>query len=230
MTSDPTEVRLMLGGVGLVFVACGLFVHSLRRDRPALYFALYALAAGLHWGGPIATSVPTLETGLFLFYLVASDLVGVAFLVQFALHFTSTWTSRSGRWRRLLYLPALLAGLLSLGLLVGSEGGPLYRALLSVLPVAFLSSTLLSVLFLAVLLHRAWRPAAGGPSRRRLILLSGSFVLASLPSLLGAVDIYNLSFLLEPLVLTYVLLRPDVPERSHGATPSPSEASHQLSS
>ena len=49
-------LRLALAGLGLLFVGCGLFVHSRSQSPATLLFALSALCSGLHWGGPIGSN------------------------------------------------------------------------------------------------------------------------------------------------------------------------------
>ena len=212
--SDETGIRLVLALMGLVFVGCGLLAHHRVPVLSSRIFAFSALAGGLHWGGPIEITDPTMETALVLFYLTASSVLEQAFLLHFALLFTSAWAMASWRTTRvLLYLPTVTAGIASVAITAFPAGGSVSDLSKMVLGLAL--GLPYAVLALILLLVRSARAGRQNRQSMGLTVMSAGIVIGALPYALitagvplpGGDQIYNLFFVLTPLAMTYAICK-----------------------
>ncbi|HXV75732.1 MAG TPA: hypothetical protein VD788_05380 [Candidatus Polarisedimenticolaceae bacterium] len=118
---DPAVVRLALAGLGLLFVACGMWAWHRRPGVPTRLFALYGLASGLHWGGPLGIGTSDLQTFELVFYVVASSVLGGTLLLHLALVFPRRLPpSTLAGAMAVLYAPATIGGLSALGSLAAA--------------------------------------------------------------------------------------------------------------
>lgn len=215
MTSDTLNTRLGLGAMGILFMACGVYAYARRRNRVVMLFALYACSGGLHWGGPIHFSNPSLEAALFLFYLVASGVLSETFLLHFILLYTGISRKFSDKKWFILYLPALVLGLLGTAILFLPADSARSKTLLGILTVLLGIGLLLALAGMAVLAYRAARPIEGGPPRRDLLWILAAYAMVTLITLLpsyGFADTTwenstNFAYIIIPLAIACVIVR-----------------------
>jgi len=205
MTADPLPVRWALGAMGLLFVVTAAWARRRAAGPASRWLTAYLLAAGLHWGGPIALPVDTLETVLMLGYLVASDFLAQGLLLGFALRVTSSrWATPWRAW--LLFLPALVGALLGVTIVSSREGSALRSALVELLPLLFLVSTLYGATAVVALAVRGTRVRQ---DRHRFLVAAAALLVPSVvsllaPSLPGPSDVYNLGFVVVPVALGWL--------------------------
>ena len=217
MNDDSNGVRLGLGLMGLLIVACGLYAYGKVRTPVVLLFALSACAGGLHWGGPIGVADSILETALFLFYFVASSLLGQALFLHFTLLFTGSAALIKGRRWLLLYLPTAMAAVVSVGIIALPMESAASKTLRQIFWLLVTSAILYDLAVLATLVTRVVRPRLGWPSRRQIALILGAFgvvgVVTLLPDLGLSVPISGdaLSFvhILIPLACAVAIVKSD---------------------
>lgn len=181
-------VKVLLAGVGLVFVGCGLFVFWRTAAHAAPLFAAFALCAGLHWGGPLELPPGQLRSAMLFVYLLVSSLLGEALFLHFALRFPRQTRLASRLWlTRLLYLPTLLGVLLAVVYLAASPDGGLRstaEGLFLLLHVA--SSNLFPAGALVLFIVYRLRSDVGRAERRYVGLMIAGMLTAWLPYLIAS--------------------------------------------
>ncbi len=215
MTEDSLGIRWGLGVMGIMFMACGLYAYAHDRRHMVMIFALYACTGGLHWGGPISVANSTLEAALFLFYFVASDHLGQAFFLHFTLLLTGTSKLIEGRRWLILYLPAALAGVVSLGIIALPMESAASKPLRQSFWLLIASMVVYDLVVLAILVNRAMRPGQNGPSRKDLVVILSAFAIVALVSFLPSFgltlaagnDFLNFVYVLIPLAFAFVIVR-----------------------
>ena len=205
----PSGLLLPLSALGLLFLACGLWVRSRSEGRAAAVFFVYALGGAIHWGGAIGSTDPPLELAWLFVYVAFSALSEGAFL---HLAWIYPLGARLGRLvAGLIYLPAALA-------VVAAPLSPfLSRSLAqALLGGVLLVANLLAVGAALVFVVRLFR--VDGETRRdsRLPLIVAAVLTGGILSLLGSslpgpADAWNLATGLIPLSLALALgkRRPD---------------------
>lgn len=202
----PDGLRLPIGLLGVLFVACGVWAWWARPGRRTRVFLLYGLGGGVHWGGAI--DAPGAELSLLMVYLATSAL-GEAALLHLALIYPRG--ARFGRWRLALYAPAALA--LALAPLAGVLARPTLETAIGLLLMTANAFGLIAGLIFLVRLF-----AADPATRRaaRLPLVAGGILFGGLLSMLGAggllfgePEAWNLTLAALPIGLAIALVTRD---------------------
>ncbi|MCZ6696718.1 MAG: hypothetical protein O7A63_09300 [Acidobacteria bacterium] len=215
MTEDSLGIRWGLGVMGIVFMGCGLYAYAHDRGHTVMVFALSACTGGLHWGGPISVANSTLEAALFLFYFVVSDHLGQALFLHFTLLFTGTSKLIAGRKWLILYVPAALAGVVSLGIIALPMASAASISLRHIFWLLIAFMVVYDLVVLATLVNRVVRPGQNGPLRKDLVVILGAFAIVALVSFLPTFgltlaagnDLLNFIYVLVPLAFAFVIVR-----------------------
>ena len=72
LAEDPRTLAVALTLLGLLNLACGLYVVRTVRSRAARVFAAQALCQGLHWGGQLALADEQWKLAADLFYVIVA--------------------------------------------------------------------------------------------------------------------------------------------------------------
>ncbi len=209
-----------LGSMGAAFLLIGGVTFWRRGSRTAGIFALYAAAAGMHWGGPVHVAHAELQPAITLTYLVLSSIAGQSLLLHFALSFTDR--AVGPRTLLFLYLPIPLAILTASAVLASPDSSAYHDAFESAFLALYVVQTnlypLLAILAIAVRYFRSSKVERGetgvGVALLAISAPAAVFVAAQLANTLvpGAVDIaglgtepLNLCFLAEPIGFAYAL-------------------------
>ena len=108
-TAGDTGMLVATNILGLVFLACGLIVLAKTRRKRSVVFALYAICAAIHWGGPLAASSESWQTAIWLLYFILSAMLAQSAFLQFTLLFPEPWIwAPRHSTRFLIYLPVAL--------------------------------------------------------------------------------------------------------------------------
>lgn len=212
-SGDQQELLIAAGVMGLGFLLCGVVALARATASAAPAFALYAIAASIYWGGPIAASAQNLQTVIWVAYFSLSMLAQAAFL-HFALSYPRPvpWATRV--LGRPLYAPVALVAL------VGAAGTmlPVPSVLALFLTAAAIGANLYALAGLLVIAVRTLQAQPRERQENGLTILSlGTWgpllpwALAALaPSLmpggLGPQPL-TLLFVLAPATICYLLLR-----------------------
>jgi hypothetical protein len=203
----PDELRLPMAALGMFFVLCGLTAWLLRPGPATALFCVHGLGAGVHWGGSIGAGSEGPELALFFIYLAATA-AGEAALLHLALIYGRT--RRTGaRMVGLLYLPAVLAGLLAPVAPVLPKA-----ALQPVVGILLLLATLSGIAAGVIFIVRLVRADAETRRRDGLGIIVAALVLGFAISTLGTegllpggTEVYNLANALIPLGFLLALVR-----------------------
>ena len=145
----------------------------------------------------------------------ASDHLGQGLFLHFTLHLTGTTKLFEGRKWLILYLPAALAGVLSLGIVALPMESAISKLLRQGFWLLIAFMMVYDLLVLATLVNRAVRPRQDGPSRKDLVLILSAFAVVALVSFLPSVgltpqggdDFVNFVYVLIPLAYTVVIVK-----------------------
>lgn len=218
--TDPQSVSNALAVMGLWFLACGVWAARRSAGRAVTLFAAYAMAAGVHWGGPVGLGPPAAQNLLLATYIVVSAALAQCLFLHLALAFPEPLSaSRSRGWLVAVYAPALAGGALLLALLAR----PAQRALLTpvgaLIPLGVLYSLVAGVVWI-----RRW--ALADPERRRahrlgliVAVMIGAWLPHAVVSALGPLvapydGLFSLTMSAIPAVLALAIVREG---RSSGA-------------
>lgn len=201
----PDELRLPIGLLGVLFVACGVWAWWVRPGRWTQVFLLYGLGGGVHWGGSVGAESEGLALSLLFVYLACSVLAETA-LLHLALIYPhgrplGKW------WRAELYAPAAFA------LLLAAAAGVLPRTLLETLiGLLLLVANLFSVVAGILFLVRLVRADAAARHAARLPLIVAGLIAGTALSLLGSGGVlpgnpeaWNLALGIVPICLAVAL-------------------------
>lgn len=205
--TDPEIVRLAMVPLGLWFLACGLWTWMKVRSYASLVFALYGIAGGIHWGGPVGLGPQPIQNVLLASYV----LVGTALNQSLFLHLSLAFPLEPARARRIptliiVYLPAILGA----GLLVALVFLPSSQSLLGAFIVLIPAGVLYSFAGGAVWFARLMRSSRDVRRKERTGLVVAGLVAGWVPHALvegGLVTIpnygglANLAMAVVPLVL-----------------------------
>ena len=202
----PEELQLPLALLGVLFLACGVWAWWVRPGRWTAIFLIYAIGAGVHWGGTVGPTQAGLELSIFFVYL-AFSVLGEAGLLHLALTFPRGRSLERGK-KFAVYSVAVLT------LLVAPFAGLLSKTVLEqmagvILIFANLFSLVAGLLFLVSL----FRVDSSTRRAARLPLIVTTMVVTTIIATLGAEgvlleqsDAWNLAYGLVPISLAIALV------------------------
>ena len=219
MQRDSSEeafvIKALLAILGMTFLGCGLLVFWKMPSKASLLFAWYCICSGLHWGGPLDMPPGQLRTGLILFYLLVSSILGSTLLLQFALHFPME--SRIATKKsviRFLYAPVIVGILLAAVYLVSpSESGLRATTEEQFLLLHTIVSNLFPTIALAFVSH-ILRAALSGAQKKYVGVMVIGMLAAWLPYLVVSAvgvgtDPWNLTEVALPITFAIALFGMD---------------------
>ncbi|HEX9799742.1 MAG TPA: hypothetical protein VGC00_06195 [Thermoanaerobaculia bacterium] len=203
----PEQLALPLGGLGLLFLGCGLFAWWARPSGATRLFLFYGAGMGVHWGTPIGFASPELETVVLVLY-AAATLGSDGALLDLALRFPG----REGRAARVVSAVYLLALGLAIAAIVTPflPRQPLAVALGIAFGASFLASIAAGIVFATKWFRAARRErrALGlTPVVAALAVASSLYLLGDAGVLPGPAQAWGLPFALVPLALARALTR-----------------------
>ena len=206
--------------MGLVYLACGALILVKTRNRRSALFALSAICAAIHWGGPVAIGDNQLQLAIWLVYFTVSVMLTESAFLHFTLVFPEPWSWGPRHATRFVsYLPVVL-GMVAAFMVLATAPDPVsdgWQGKFFILET--LQSNLFALAGLVVLAIRCFRarPADGPRSiTGPMAVAAWAAVLPwtavmSLASRAVAVprgsDVYTLFFVITPLVFTWAILR-----------------------
>lgn len=222
---ESLALRTTMALMGLLYVACGVWTFREARSDIAFVFALYGLATGLHWGGPLGVGQPRWDVPLLVFYLTFSSLAAQALELHLATAFPpSFWIARKRAILSLFYLPALLGAPVSVLLAAFGPESPAGSELTGAFGLLLAVGGLAGIAGFLVWILRGFTTPADERYRWRLWWVLGAVLVAFVPGLayvagleLGPADGWiNLGFAPLPLALAAALGRPRVSSPATG--------------
>ena len=206
----PEPLALPLNMLGVLFLACGVWVWLSKPSRLTRVFLVYAIGGTVHWGGAIGAESQGRAIAWLVLYMAGAVMAEAAFL-DLSLRFPRALPQRRLRGIA-LYLPAILVLLaipitpfLSLQIVEVMAGA------------VFLVANLMSLAAAVVFLVKWFRATSVERRAHSLTLIAGVVVLLGVMALLGALetlpgepDAWNLMSGLLPLALAWALTRAPV--------------------
>ena len=200
LAEDPRTLAVALTLLGLLNLACGLYVVRTVRSRAARVFAAQALCQGLHWGGPLALADEQWKLAADLFYVIVAVVLTQCLFVLLACEISGrmAWT----RDRRVWWLAAPVGVSVAIA---GATWGDVEGARSALLAIYAFSVYGLGLAGLAVIAWSA-RQTRGG-----LILVAALAIPAAVGLTAEAAGLesewLNLLYAGEPLAFAHVIRR-----------------------
>ena len=220
--ATAAEVNLVLATswMGLAFLACGALVLARTRNKRSAVFALYAICAAFHWGGPLHAADEQLQQAIWMLYFLVSAMLAQAAFLHFTLVFPEPWSWASRHATRLvIYFPValgLVAGAMAVAAAPDSSGEAWQHKFLI---LESLQANLFAAAGLIILVIRCLRarpvdgprsitgPMAIGAWLSVLPWVAAMALEAQGVAVPGGASAYTLLFVVAPLVFTWAILR-----------------------
>lgn len=176
--TDPKIVSNTLAVMGLWFLACGVWVALRSQGLVVRLLAVYGVASGIHWGGPMGFGPPAVRNLLLATYVLVSTVLAQSLFLHLALAFPEPLKAARSRGGLLItYLPAVAGVALLVALLFRPSQPGVLNAFGLLLPLGVLYSLAAGVVWI-----RRWAVADSRQRRaHRLGLIVGVMIGAWLP-------------------------------------------------
>lgn len=138
LDTDPFVQRLVLGGMGFVFLAIGVAIYSRVPKVTVFLFWLYCAFSCMHWGGVIGDGTTHFGLVLLATYVLFASACPQSIFLHLAISYPKQATSNR-QYLTLIYAPVIL-GFVLLGFAIANAVS--FEAILLLVSVSVIYSVL----------------------------------------------------------------------------------------